>query len=296
MKQVSITRSITCYGIGVHYGQNTQLTLKPAAVNTGVMFIRTDVSSRMNYILASYKNVIDTTLSTTIANEYKVSVATIEHLMAAIWGCGIDNIIIELDGPEVPIMDGSSKPFVFMIEYAGIKFQSAPKKFIKIIKEIKCTDGNSEIIIAPLDKEIALDNSTMQIDMTIDFQNQVIGKQHFQLSEKTSFIEEIADARTFGFLHELEYLRNQGLAKGASLQNAIGIDNDVILNHDGLRYKNEFVRHKLLDFLGDCYTSGVNIIGQMTCHKTGHALNNKFIHQLLSDNTAYHNIAIDTIK
>ena len=240
--QTTIQNPISCYGIGVHSGKKTQVTLKPAKPGTGVVFVRTDVATLDNKIQASYCNVFDTTLSTSIKNNAGIQVSTIEHLMAAIWGCSISNIIIEIDGPEVPIMDGSSKPFVFMIECAGKKQQNAAMRFLKLIKEVRVSDNGSEIIAQP--------STETYIDLTIDFASPVIGKQQHVFSSNVSFKDEIADSRTFGFVHELDYLQSKGLAKGASLDNAIGIDKDIILNHEGLRHKNEFVRHKLLDLLG----------------------------------------------
>ena len=277
--QTTIQNPISCYGIGVHSGSITQLTLKPAAKNTRIIFVRTDVREEINFIEASYLNVSDTTMSTNIRNANNIQVSTIEHLMAAIWGCGIDNMIVEVDGPEIPVMDGSSRPFVFMIECSGRKFQNAPKKYLKILKEINTINKDCEIICTP--------SESFQIDLTIDFLSKAIGRQNILFSNSASFNEEIADARTFGFVHELDYLKSKGLAKGASLDNAIGIDQDTVMNHDGLRHKDEFVRHKLLDMLGDLYTTSSNFVGSFYAHKTGHSLNNQFLRQLFSDPYAY---------
>ena len=182
--QTTILNPVSCYGIGVHSGERTQLTLKPAKVNTGSVFIRTDIKSGDNFISASYTNVSDTSLSTSLKNTNNISVSTVEHLMAALWGCRIDNVIIELDGPEVPIMDGSSKPFIFMIECSGTKLQNAPKKYLEILKEVRVSNKDSEIICSP--------SNVMTIDLTIDFTNQIIGKQNFVFSEqKKSFNEDI---------------------------------------------------------------------------------------------------------
>ena len=277
--QQTIQNPISCYGIGLHSGNKTQVTLKPAPANTGVVFIRTDISQADNLVIAQYNNVCDTTLSTSIRNLAGTQISTIEHLMAAIWGCGIDNIIIEIDGPEVPIMDGSSKPFVFMIEYAGTKTQNAPKKYLKILKDICVSDNGCELFATP--------GETLNIDLSIDFASPAIGKQQYSLNEKQNFRDDVADSRTFGFLNELDYLQSKGLAKGASLDNAIGIDKDIILNHDGLRHKNEFVRHKMLDLVGDLFNAGSGFIGNLSGHKTSHALNNKFLHKLFEDPNSY---------
>lgn len=277
--QVSILSPVSCYGVGVHSGNITQLTLRPAAKNTGIVFVRTDVRQEINFIQASCLNVSETSFSTTIKNEHNISVSTIEHLMAALWGCGIDNLIIEIDGSEVPIMDGSSKAFVFMIECAGRQLQNAPKKYLKILKEIRAIHKDCELVCSPAD--------SMAVDITIDFASKAIGKQNLLFLENESFKNNIADARTFGFVHELEYLKSKGLARGASLDNAIGIDQDTIINHDGLRYNDEFVRHKLLDLFGDLYTTGGHLIGNITGYKTSHALNNQFLRQVFSDPSAY---------
>jgi len=277
--QYTLQNPISCFGIGVHSGNKTQVTLKPAPANSGVTFIRTDISQVDNRVYATYDNVFDTTLSTSIKNIAGTQISTIEHLMAAIWGCNIDNVIVEIDGPEVPIMDGSSKPFVFMIEYAGIKTQNTPKKHLKLLKEIHVFDNDCEIFAKPAEH--------LQIDLAIDFASSAIGKQQHSLNKKDNFRTEIANSRTFGFMHELDYLQSKGLAKGASLDNAIGIDKNIILNHEGLRHDNEFVRHKMLDLLGDLFNTGGNFIGKINGYKTSHALNNKFLHKIFEDPHAY---------
>ncbi len=277
--QLTILNSVSCYGVGVHSGRIIQLTLKPAKKNTGIIFIRNDISPEINSIQTGYFNVSDTTLSTTIQNEHKISVSTVEHLLAAFWGCGIDNLIVEIDGPEVPIMDGSSKPFIFMIEYAGKLLQNAPKKYLKILKEVRVNHKDCELICSPSDRMI--------VDLTIDFASKAIGKQNLVFSEKESFKNNIADARTFGFVHELEYLKSKGLARGASLDNAVGIDQDIIMNHEGLRYQDEFVRHKLLDLFGDLYTTGAHMIANIHGYKTSHSLNNELLRRIFSDSSSY---------
>lgn len=278
-KQTTIQYPISCYGIGVHSGRKTQVTLRPASANTGIIFTRTDITKLDNNVTAFYANVCDTTLSTSICNNAGTKISTIEHLMAAIWGCGVDNLIIEIDGPEVPIMDGSSKPFVFMIECTGIKFLNSAKKYLKLLKEVQVEDNGSFIWAIPSDKTV--------VDLTIDFTSTVIGKQRLIFSETECFITEISDSRTFGFVHELDYLQSKGLAKGVSLDNAIGIENDIILNHGGLRYKNEFVRHKMLDLLGDLFTSGGSLAANITGYKTSHNINNKLLQKIFSNPYLY---------
>ena len=279
MMQTTINNPISCYGIGVHSGEKTQVTLKPAAQNTGIVFVRTDIKAVDNKVYASYKNVFDTTLSTSIKNLSGTQVSTIEHLMAAIWGCRLSNVIIEIDGPEVPIMDGSSKAFVFMIECAGLKMLNTPKKHLKLLKDVYVSDKDAEIFASPAEY--------LRIDLTIDFASSVIGKQQHVFNKEANFREDLADSRTFGFLHELDYLQSKGLAKGASLDNAIGIDKDIILNHGGLRHDNEFVRHKLLDLVGDLFSSGGGLICELKGFKTSHSLNNKFLHKIFSDPYSY---------
>jgi len=280
MLQTTIKFPVSCYGIGVHSGQTVQLTLKPAKADTGVVFIRTDISYGNNSVAADYLNVSETAMCTKISSENNVSVSTIEHLMAAIWGSSIDNLIVEIDGPEVPIMDGSSKPFVFMLECAQVTILNSKRKFLKLQKEIIVTnDKGSEVVASP--------SSNFKIVMDIDFESKAIGKQSVSCDDKESFNSEIASARTFGFIEELEYLQRHGLARGASLNNAIGIDNDVILNHDGLRYKDEFVRHKILDAIGDFRLASSNIVANINCKKTGHALNNELLRRIFENSSHY---------
>ena len=276
--QTTIQYPVSCYGLGVHSGKRTHLTLKPGQDSTGVVFVRTDVAAVDNVIYANYDNVSETTLSTTVSNNAGIKVSTVEHLMAAIWGCGIDNVVAEIDGEEVPIMDGSSEPFVFMLECAGTKLLNAPRPYIKILKEFTLNNGDMEINVTPSDE--------FMVDMTIDFPNKVIGRQNKVFNDHGSFKDELARARTFGFLHELEYLRNKGLAKGASLENAIGFDQNGIMNSEGLRFEDECVRHKLLDAVGDFFTAG-RLIGKFKCHKTGHNLNNQLLRKLLENPNLY---------
>lgn len=278
--QTTIINPSSCYGIGVHSGRKTQLTIKPAPVDTGIVFIRKDVSNLDNYIPAIYSNVSDTFFSTTISNDANVKISTIEHLMAALYGCGIDNVFVEVDGPEVPIMDGSSKAFVFMINCAGVKILNKPRKFLQLIKEIKVEDNGAEIIAIP--------SKSLEINLTIDFASKAIGKQKYKMTNLSQFNKDIANARTFGFTHELDYMQSKGLAKGASLKNAIGIDADhQILNEEGLRYDNEFARHKTLDQIGDIFTAGSNIICSLNSYKAGHGLNNKLLRKIFDTPDAY---------
>ena len=280
MKQQTIKHSISCVGIGVHSGKLTSLSLYPAPEDSGITFIRTDIKNHNNKVSACYKSVSKTRLGTTIQNTDKVEIATIEHLMAALWGFNIDNIIIELDGPEIPIMDGSSEKFLFMLECAGTQTQDKPRKYIELLKEISIKDGDSVTKLYPSDH--------LSIEAEISFDNSLVPKQKYNFSSKTSsFKHEISRARTFGFEKDAEILKQHGFARGASLDNVIVISGDKILNKDGLRYKDEFVRHKLLDLIGDFYLAGAQINAHIETFKPGHTINNKVLHTILSDKTAW---------
>ncbi len=271
--QKTINSKIKCNSIALHSGINVNLTLIPAPDNSGIVFHRTDIDPSKNQIKANYKNVVTTNLGTTISNEFGIKVSTIEHLMAGIWGCGIDNLIIELNGAEVPIMDGSSEPFVFLIECAGIKSSNQSRQFMEITKKFRYEEGDKFIEVTP--------SNQFELDMKIDFNNPFITKNHLSYhSTMHSFKNDICRARTFCFKDEIEQMHIAGLAKGGSLDNAIVIDNNGIVNQESLRYEDEFIKHKTLDFLGDLYLSGYFIIGKFNGFKTGHGINNKFLQQL----------------
>ncbi len=256
------------------------MTLKPAAAGTGIVFRRLDVAPEVSEIPALYNTVSELVMCTTIANAANVKVATIEHLMAAFSGSGIDNAIVELDGPEVPVMDGSAAPFIFLIECADIIEQELPRQYIKVLKEIEARDGDAAAILSPGDN--------VSIAFEIAFDNQRIGRQSCSFNMRNgTFKNELSRARTFGFLGELEQLKSMGLAKGGSLENAIVLSGEEVLNEEGLRYQDEFVRHKALDAVGDLYLAGAPIIGQFHGYRSGHALNNKLLHAFLSDENAW---------
>lgn len=279
--QKTTNSKISCSGVGLHSGVDIFLTLCPAPCDSGIVFKRVDVDADKSEIKAHYKNVVATNLGTTIANEFGVKVSTIEHLMAAIWGCGIDNLIIEVNGPEVPIMDGSSEPFVFLIECAGINTQDKPRKVIEVMKNVKIEEQNGKMVEVSPSKEFA-------IDLHIDFDHKQVQQQTFDYTSTfASFKNDLCRARTFGFKHEIDQLHKMGLAKGGSLDNAILVDENGIVNKEGLRYNNEFVRHKTLDFIGDIYLAGYFIIGHFKASKPGHGINNKMLHALLADETAW---------
>lgn len=280
ISQKTINSKVSCNSVGLHSGAEVVMSLLPAPCNSGIIFRRIDLEKGKNEIKANYQNVVTTNLGTTIANEFGAKVATIEHLMAAIWGCGIDNLIVELNGPEIPIMDGSSEPFVFLIECGGINVQEEQRRMIEIIKTIRVEDKDKFIEVKPA--------KDFSIDLTIDFNNQQIKQQKFDYhSTFTSFKNDICRARTFCFKHEIDHMHKLGLAKGGSLDNAIVIDNDKIINEGGLRYGDEFVRHKTLDFIGDIYLAGYYIIGHFTALKAGHGINNALLKKLFADKDSW---------
>jgi UDP-3-O-[3-hydroxymyristoyl] N-acetylglucosamine deacetylase len=280
MQQKTIMSPISCVGIGLHSGNEVLLTLHPAEEDSGIIF-RKENNDKVTDIKALYKNVTSTTLCTAISCENTgESVLTIEHLMAALWGCGIDNLIIEVNGDEVPIMDGSAESFIFMIESAGVKTQEKSRQVLKILKETKIQDGDSWACLKP--------NANFTANVEINFNNELIGKQSFTFDIKdTLFEKHISRARTFGFEEEVDFLRAQGLIKGGSLDNAIIVAKDKILNEGGLRFKDEFVRHKLLDCLGDLFLAGNRIQGAFEGYKTGHKINNNLLREVFSDHSNY---------
>lgn len=283
-RQTTTLKAVSCLGVGLHSGSQVNLTIHPAKANTGIVFKRLDVPANQALVPAHFDAVCETRLGTTITNKYGITVSTIEHLMAALWGCGIDNALVELDGPEVPIMDGSSEPFVFLLEYAGQVNLSAPCRILRILKPVEVRDGQSIARVEP--NREGEEGCTISIE--IDFNDKVIRRQasHYDFREIT-FKQVLARARTFGFEHEVSALRDMGLALGGSLDNAIVVGKHGVLNEEGLRYDDEFVRHKALDCVGDLFLAGCRIDAHFTFHRPGHAMNNKLLRALLADETAY---------
>jgi UDP-3-O-[3-hydroxymyristoyl] N-acetylglucosamine deacetylase len=282
-KQRTIRNEVSCASIGLHSGQLVNMTLKPAPPDHGICFVRKDIPSHP-VIRAQSNSVVDTNLSTTIGNNgFRVS--TVEHLMAALFGLGIDNARVELDGPEVPIMDGSAGPFIFLLRSAGLKEEKKPKRFIIIREPLEVSDGGRSISLFPCNE--------LKISYTIDFHHPLLRDQSYEhrFSAK-DFIKEISRARTFGFLRDIQTLRKNGLAMGGSLDNAIVIDDFRILNEDGLRYKDEFVRHKILDFIGDLAILGCPVIGHFVVNKSGHSLNQGMLKKLVQNATHWENIIV----
>ncbi len=278
--QHTLSSTAVFNGIGLHSGAVTRMIVRAAPVNAGISFVRTDVSGRNNVIPARYDAVLDTRLCTLIGNDAGVTVGTIEHLMAALAALKIDNAVIELDGPEVPIMDGSSALFISEMSAMGIKAQNAPRKAFKIMKEVVVIDGDKWARVKPSIGSV--------FSVEIDFPHKAIGRQSFEFDLlKDSFEDEIAAARTFGFIDDIKFLRTQGLALGASIDNAIALDQNGVANPEGLRFEDEFARHKLLDAIGDLYLMGGMFLGQMSSYKGGHDMNNRLARAILADPSNY---------
>ncbi|MBL0941468.1 MAG: UDP-3-O-acyl-N-acetylglucosamine deacetylase [Alphaproteobacteria bacterium] len=280
-RQKTIRRPVTCQGIGVHSGQQITMTLKPASIGTGIVFIRTDQSKLYDPIPARWDYVVDTMLCTKIGNNQGVTVSTIEHIMAALYACEIDNLTIELDGPEVPIMDGSAEPFVDLIEAAGISEQKALRGFIKVLKTITVKRGKSMVSLSPA--------GTFSVSCQFSFNERAkLAAQFYEFDgSPASFKRDIIRARTFGFRQEVEHLWSLGLAKGGSLENAVVIDQDQILNPEGFRYPDECVRHKVLDALGDLYLAGAPIEGHFKGVQCGHHMQSMLLNALFADPLAW---------
>ncbi|GAA5444242.1 UDP-3-O-acyl-N-acetylglucosamine deacetylase [Microbulbifer sp. NBRC 101763] len=286
IKQRTLKNAIRATGVGLHTGKKVVLTLKPAPVDTGIVFRRTDLDPVVE-IEARAENVGDTLLSTTLVKG-DVRIATVEHLLSAMAGLGIDNAVVELSAQEVPIMDGSAGPFVFLIQSAGIQEQSAPKKFLRIKKPITVEEGDKVASFLPFDG--------FKVSFTIDFDHPVFQGRNLTSSvdfSSTSFVKEVSRARTFGFMHEIEYLRSKGLVQGGSVDNAIVIDQYRILNEGGLRYEDEFVKHKILDAIGDLYLLGTSLIGEFKAFKSGHSLNNKSLRHLMTQKDAWEMVTFE---
>jgi UDP-3-O-[3-hydroxymyristoyl] N-acetylglucosamine deacetylase len=280
LKQRTLKTQVKATGVGLHSGAKVDMTLRPAAAGTGIVFRRVDLDPPVDIPVDPYK-VTDTRLCSALTVD-KAKVATVEHLMSALAGLGIDNIVIDLTGPEVPILDGSAAPFVFLLQSAGIEELPAAKEFVRIMKPIEVRDGDKWARLTPYDG--------FRIDFTIDFDHPVFDHSSQVVSvdfAQTSYIKEVARARTFGFMHEVEMLRNNNLALGGSLDNAIVMDEYRVLNAEGLRYNDEFVKHKVLDAIGDFYMIGKPIIGRLEAYKSGHALNNQLLRALMETQSAW---------
>jgi UDP-3-O-[3-hydroxymyristoyl] N-acetylglucosamine deacetylase len=280
IKQRTLKSRVRAVGVGLHSGEKVTLSLRPAAVDTGIVFIRSDLEPPAHE-RAQAQSVVDTRLSTCI-RVGSARISTIEHLMSAFAGLGIDNAHVDVSGPEIPILDGSAGPFVFLIQSAGIEEQRAPKRFIRIVRPVEVREGDKWARFEPYDG--------FRISFTIEYRHPVFasGQQSVCVDfAHTSYIEEVSRARTYGFMQDVEAMRSQGLGLGGSLDNAIVMDEHRVLNNDGLRYDNEFVKHKVLDAIGDLYLLGHPVIGAYSAHKSGHAVNNLLLRQLLAEPAAF---------
>jgi UDP-3-O-[3-hydroxymyristoyl] N-acetylglucosamine deacetylase len=287
LKQRTLKNSIRATGVGLHTGQKVLMVLRPAPANSGISFVRTDLDVPGS-VLAHAENVTETTLGTTLSNG-DTKVSTVEHLMSAFAGLGIDNAVVELSSNEVPIMDGSAGPFVFLLQSAGLEEQNAPKRFVRILKSIKVEDGDKWARFDPYDG--------FKVNFEIEFDHPVFKRRSQVASMEfstTTFLREVSRARTFGFMRDLEYMRSRNLALGGNLDNAIVLDEYRILNEDGLRYEDEFVKHKILDAIGDLYLLGHSLIGEFSGYKSGHALNNRLLRALIADRSAWREVTFAT--
>jgi len=287
IKQRTLRKEISMVGIGLHSGKKVNMTFLPAPVNTGIIYRRVDLTPSVD-IPADAKLVRETTLCTCLIDDQGNKISTVEHISAALAGFGIDNAIIEVDAPEIPIMDGSASPFVFLLQSAGVQEQNSPKRFIRIKNKIRIEDGDKWAEFVPY--------NGFKVDYAIDFAHPEImnTKQHFTMDfSNSSFVHEISRARTFGFMRDIELLRANNLALGGSMENAVVLDEYRILNPDGLRVENEFVKHKVLDALGDLYLAGHGIIGEFRAYKAGHAINNMLVRELLAQTSAYEIITFE---
>ncbi|MGE0086164.1 MAG: UDP-3-O-acyl-N-acetylglucosamine deacetylase [Desulfococcaceae bacterium] len=283
IQQQTLARPVTCYGMGVHSGKKVKLTLRPAPVNHGIQFIRTDLQDCPK-IPARFSNVIDTSLATVIGHEGCI-VSTIEHLMSAFSGLSVDNALVELDNYELPIMDGSAAPFTKLILSAGIENQPGPKCFFVVREPIRVEDGEKSVAVYP--------SPNYRITCTIEFPHPLIGRQSCDIDvSPRSFTEEISSARTFGFFHEIEYMKKMGLARGGTLENAVVIGKEQVMNEDGLRFPDEFVRHKVLDCIGDFSLIGLPILGHVVAHRSGHAFNHAFLKEFFRRKDAWETMTI----
>ena len=284
IRQQTLKTAIACTGIGLHSGERISMTLHPADPGTGIVFRRADLGGTT--VAAHHDNVSATMLCTTLSDGNGTGVATVEHLMSAFAGLGVDNVEVELDGPEVPIMDGSAAPFVFLVECAGLVEQAAPRKAIQVLKTVEVSDGDRSASLTPSDRS--------SVSMTITYDHPVIGNQtcYFEIGGDV-FKREVCRARTYGFMRDVEMLRERGFALGGSLDNAVVLSDDKVINDEGLRYADEFVRHKALDCIGDLYLAGGPVICHMDAFASGHTVNHQLLTALFDDDDAWRYVTLD---
>ncbi len=285
--QKTLSTKVTFEGVGLHTGKKCKLTLLPGNEDSGIVFKRVDIKIN-NFIKANFKNVTSTKLCTTLENSHGVKVSTVEHLLAALYITGIDNVIIEIDNEEVPIMDGSAKNFIDILNKVELINLSKKRKYLKVIDRVELIDGNRKISIEPA-------HSSFEVDFQLNYENKVIGKQRNKFNLLTDNIKDISDSRTFCLYDDIEKIKKNGLAKGGSLENAIVVDNDKVINEGGLRNKKEFVNHKILDLIGDFLLSGYRLIGKIKCHQGGHELSNMFLKKLFKNKPSIDFIELNNI-
>ncbi|MHA1600425.1 MAG: UDP-3-O-acyl-N-acetylglucosamine deacetylase [Alphaproteobacteria bacterium] len=279
LRQRTLRNAIHCSGIGLHSGAKVNMTLHPAPANHGIIFRRSDIANSMD-IAANWQNAVETPMCTTLVGSDGAKVATVEHLMSALSGSGIDNATVELNGPEVPVMDGSAAPFVFLVECAGTVEQSAPRRVLEIRKPVSVSDPHRSATLLP--------GQGLWIEFEIDFDSRAVARQEWSIQvTQDNYKRDISRARTFGFLREVDELRKMGLGRGGSLDNTVVVDGDGILNDGGLRYGNEFVRHKVLDMIGDLYLAGAPVVGRVRGARSGHALTLRLLKALFADSSAW---------
>jgi UDP-3-O-[3-hydroxymyristoyl] N-acetylglucosamine deacetylase len=289
VRQRTLKNTIRASGVGLHTGKKVLMVLKPAPVDTGVVFRRADMDG-IAEVRAYAENVGDTMLGTTLMNG-EIRVSTVEHLLSAFAGLGIDNAYVELSAPEVPIMDGSAGPFVFLLQSAGIEEQAAPKRFVRVLKPVEVSEGDKWARFEPY--------NGFKVNFQIEFDHPVFKKRAQSASMEfstTSFLKEISRARTFGFTRDHEFLRSRNLALGGTMDNSIVLDDYRILNEDGLRYEDEFVKHKILDAIGDLYLLGHSLIGEFSGYKSGHALNNRLLRMLIADRSTWEEVTFADVR
>ncbi|MCX9157853.1 UDP-3-O-acyl-N-acetylglucosamine deacetylase [Niveibacterium sp. 24ML] len=286
LRQRTLKTIVTATGVGLHSGIKVTLTLRPAPADTGIVFRRVDLDPPVDLPASPY-SVVDTRLCSGL-QQGEAKIGTVEHLMSALAGLGVDNAYVDVDGPEIPILDGSAAPFVFLIQSAGIEEQSQPKRFLRVLKPVEVREGDKWVRLDP--------HEGYRLAFSIKFNHPAIDRTGTEVAvdfAEHSYTREISRARTFGFMHEVEYMRDAGLARGGSLDNAIVMDEYRVLNADGLRYADEFVKHKVLDAIGDLYLAGHPLLAAYSAHKSGHALNNQVLRALLEDKTAWEIVSFE---
>ncbi len=286
--QQTLNNSVSFNGVGLHNGKKCALKINPSENNSGIIFKRVDLQEN-NLIVANYNNVTSAKLCTTLANEFGIKVSTVEHLLAALYIAEVDNAVIEIDNEEVPIMDGSAKPFLEAFLKAGTKQLNQERKYLKILKKFEFSDGERKISIEPSEK-------SFEVEFQLNYKNKIIGKQKNSINFLTDDLEKVYESRTFCLFEDIEKIKKIGLAKGGSLNNAVVVEQDKVLNKEGLRNNNEFVNHKILDLVGDFLLSGYRVLGKVKCYQGGHHLSNMFLKDLMETTSSFKTVAINQIK